>query len=154
MLEYSPIDLYYLYPYWFDFFIAFFIFLGVASTAFAKQFKEGSKGVVFGVALMLAFGLVYWEMHNGFTLLAFGFIGVAVLFLIIYFILFKIIHKLTRSLFSGICFGYSGAYIIFFYVLGFIPYYWSEGFYSFLSLIFWLSLILGIVGLFFRDDKH
>lgn len=153
MLEYSPIDLYYAYPYWFDFFIAFFIFLGIAATAFSKQFKEGSKGVVFGIALMLSFGLIYWEMVNDFTLLAFGFIAVAILFLIMYFILYKIIRQLTKSMFSGICLGYSAAYIIFFYVLGFIPYYWSEGFYSFLNLLFWLGLILGIVGLFFKDPK-
>lgn len=158
LMAYSPIDFYEMYPYWFDFFIAFFIFIGISSTAFSKQFKEGSnKLIVFGVSFALAMGLVYWEMLNGFYLLSFGHIAILILFLIIVFLMYKLIHRLTRSMMAGICFGYASAYIIFFYILG-LGINLSSGtglidILSFLDLMFWISLILGVISLFFKEPK-
>ena len=67
------------------------IFLGIAYGVLGQHFKEGTKMVVVGVGLALAFGLLLWEEQTGFSII--GSLGPFVAILLVFL--------LAMSFFTG-----------------------------------------------------
>ena len=118
-------NIYSQYSSWFDFFIFLMIFLGIAYGVLGQHFKEGTKMVVVGVGLALAFGLLLWEEQTGFSII--GSLGPFVAILLVFLLAMSFFYLLGKfAHFSGrgvmIAIGVS-IFIFWFFFSGMIDYY-------------------------------
>jgi|TARA_Y100000310_G_scaffold159627_1_gene159341 hypothetical protein len=163
---FNIIDLYQQYSSWFDFAIFLIIFLGLGQTVLGKHFGgeeggAGGKAVYIGLAVFLSFALLIWEQQSGFSLLEnFGPWAFLFFILILAIWIFKTVEGAVNSVFIAIAVSYTVFYVFYRSVVAGGAFFGFDSIvYNYLyalpfdldgilTLLFWIFLILGVVGVF------
>lgn len=150
---------YEIYSSWFDFFIFLLIFLGLTQAVFGNShLKEQSKTLSIGISLALSFALSAWERYNGVNILSFGPIAFLIFVLLLFFVVFKLLQKMEASWLTSVAWGYVIAFAALMIfgqtvVLNWLVNY-AGGIFQLLYLLFWVAIILGVIGLFSGKATH
>ena len=148
--SFDILSLYELNSTWFDFFIFLLIFLGLTQAVFGEgHFKKQSQTISIGLSLAFSLGLVLWERNTGTNLLSFGAIGLLLITLLIFYIIFSILKKMgTEWWVAG-----AWAYVVIFVILMIIGpqfFNWAsfESIFPWLNFFFYICILIGLIGLY------
>ena len=143
---------------WFDFFIFLIIFLGLTQAVFGdSHLKKQSKTLSIGISLALSIGLVFWERNTGVNLLTLGPLAFLIINLLIFYTVFALLKKMgTEWWVAG-----AWAYVIFFIILilfgpqllDWLPISIDQLF-PVLNFLFWVCLLIGLVGLIYSNQPR
>ncbi len=144
--------IYEIYSGWIDFFLFLLIFLGLTQAVFqGSHLSSQAKPLSIGISLALSFALVSWERYNGVTLLSFGPIALLIFLLLLFFVIFEFLKKLGVGWVASVAWAYvicfAGLMIFGHNLLSNVVDYFG-GLFQLLYLLFWVAIIIGIIGLF------
>jgi len=137
---------------WIDFFIFLIIFLGLSQIVFSQGHfaHQGSKPLSIGISLALSFGLSLWERNTGINLLTFGPFAFLILIILMYYIIFSLLKKMGTEWWVAGAWGYVVVYSLLMLLgsqlLNLVD---ISSIFPLLNLLFWVCIIVGIIGLFF-----